>query len=805
MLLSKKIIPMRKLTLSIIIILTVLFVISSASFAQPDGFNLLGLTVEGNISTDQGLVKANSGLLVGRQVSGENIQSAIKQLWNLELFSDIEIVLDRQVPEGIYLTIRVAEYPRLRKVIVKGEDKIKKDDIMDAVDLLPGQVLRPNQIIKVQRSLEQLYQEKGYLLAKIEADAETVENSGQVVLNIDIKEGRKVKIKEIRIIGNEAHEQKKPGFPINTLYWTVDWMFPDNQFTDKKLRKQLKETKQKAIFRSGEFKRDSFEEDLLNLEKYYHDRGYRDMEVAGDSIWYREDKKRMFIDIFVDEGRLYYFGEVTFEGNTLFDSEELRSKLLFKPGDVYSQEDLELSAQERIGSMYYDLGYIYSSVMPVEIPVADSLMSIHFTITEGNQFNVRMINFTGNTKTKEKVIRREFVLKPGDTFDVSKLRRSIREVTILNYFANIVPDVEPVSDDEVDLYVEVEEKSTDQAQMSAGYSERDGMIGAIGFTMNNLFGNGQRFSLDWNFGYVYRQFTISFTEPWFLDTPTLLGASFFHTKRGGSIYGYTEKILGGTFRFGRRLTWPDDYFRGDWIYRLEETEYSDFSTNFAASNPRNLEEDIPRISSGVTQIITRDSRDYPEFPTNGSVNSFSIELTGGPFQGDDQYHKYIMSSEWYFPVVGKLIMYSQTKAGLLDGLTNNDLDIPYVEHFFMGGSGLQLGEPLRGYDEREVGPIKDGYPAGGKTMFKQSFELRFPLVNNPTVYGLVFAEGGNSWWDFKQTDLFNLRRSVGLGIRLYMPLVGLIGLDYGYGIDYYNFIGERNAQWVPHFQFGRGF
>ena len=773
-------------------------------YAQ-ENFILLGLTVEGNISTDQGLIKANSGLLIGREVTGEDIQAAIKQLWRLELFSDIEIILDRQVPDGIYLTVRVIEYPRLQKVRVKGNKKIKKDDIMDAVDLLPGQVLRENQIVKVENSLRKLYEEKGYLLAKIIVETESIDDPSRVVLNIDIEEGKKVKIKEIRFIGNEEHDKKKPGFPINTVFWTVDWLFPDKPFTDGKLKKQLKETKEKGIFRSGEFNREEFDTDLENLESYYHDRGFRDMNVVEDSVYFSDDRKRMFIDVFIDEGRLYYFGDITFGGNTLFTDEELQGKLLFKKDDEYSQEKLQMSAQERIGNMYYDLGYIYSSVMPLEIPTGDNIMNIDFQITEGNQFKVRMIHFTGNGKTKEKVIRREFVLKPGDTFDVSKLRRSIREVTILNYFGNIVPDVEPVSDDEVDLYIEVEEKSTDQAQMSAGYSERDGMIGSIGFTMNNLFGNGHRFSLDWNFGYYYRQFSISFTEPWFLDTPTLLGSSFYHTKRGGTYYGFTERIIGGTFRLGRRLSWPDDYFRGDWIYRLEETEYSDFSTSFAASNPRSLQEGVPRISSSVTQIITRDSRNNPEFPSDGSVNSFSIELAGGPFLGNDQYHKYIFSSEWYIPVVGRLVLYSQSKGGVLQGLTNNPIDIPYVEHFFMGGSGLQLGEPLRGYDEREVGPMAGGYPAGGKTMFKQSFELRFPLVDNPTVYGLMFAEGGNCWWDFAQTDLFNLRRSAGFGVRLFMPMVGLIGLDYGYGMDYYNYDGSRRGEWMPHFQFGRGF
>lgn len=790
-----------------ICIFTILIIITAVNIsnAQQDGYILLGLTVEGNVRTDQGLIKANSGLLIGRTVSGEDIQTAIKQLWRLELFSDVEIVLDRQVSEGIYLTIRVVECPRLQKVRVKGCDKVKEADIMEAVDLLPGQVLRQSQIMKTKKALTKLYEEKGYLLAKIDIDEESIDDPGSVVLNINIDEGKKVKIKGINFIGNEEHDKKKPGFPVNTVYWTVDWMFPDNQFTDGKLRKQLKETKRKGIFRSGEFKEDAYRTDLENLESFYHNNGYRDMTVKGDSIYYSDDKRRMFIDVFVDEGRLYYFGDVSFEGNVLFKEDELREKMFFKPGDVYSQEKLDLTSHEGIGNMYYDLGYIYSSVIPLEIPIGDSVMSVHFSITEGNQFKVRLINFTGNTKTKEKVIRREFVLKPGDTFNVSQLRRSIREVTILNYFANIVPDVEPVSDDEVDLYVKVEEKSTDQAQMSAGYSERDGMIGSIGFTMNNLFGNGQRFSLDWNFGYIYRQFSISFTEPWFMDTPTLLGVSFFHTKRGGTYYGFTEKIIGGTLRVGRRLSWPDDYFRADWIYRLEQTEYSDFSASFSASNPRNLQENVPRISSGLTQVFTRDSRNSPEFPSEGSVNSISMELTGGPFGGDDQYQKYIFSSEWYVPVVGKLVLYSLTKGGVIDGLTVDPLDIPYVEHFFMGGSGLQLGEPLRGYDERTVGPISSGYPAGGKTMFKQTMELRFPLVDNPTVYGLMFVEGGNCWWNFEQTDPFNLRRSVGLGVRLYMPLVGLIGLDYGYGLDYYNFAGVRHGEWVPHFQFGRGF
>ena len=332
------------------------------------------------------------------------------------------------------------------------------------------------------------------------------------------------------------------------------------------------------------------------------------------------------------------------------------------------------------------------------------------------------------------------------------------------------------------------------------------MIGSLGFTMPNLFGTGKRFSLDWQFGKIYRAFSINLTEPWLFDTPTLVGLSFFDTRRGGSYYGFNENIIGGSLRVGRRLRWPDDYFRVDWIYRLERALYSDFSTTFALYNPRDLEEDVPRLSSGVTTILTRDSRDNPEFPTMGSVNRYSVEVAGGPFGGDDQYHKHIFASQWYSPILGSLVLYSNTEMGLVAAMTDDDQAVPYIEHFFMGGSGLSLGTALRGYDERVVGPQSGGYAVGGKTMFKQTFELRLPVVYNPTIFILGFAEAGNVWYNFESTDVFSLRRSVGLGVRLYMPMIGLIGLDYGYGIDNPDPVtGELKGKWLPHFQFGRGF
>jgi outer membrane protein insertion porin family len=768
---------MKRITCTLLLGFCLFLLYQTAGAASK--LRILGISIEGNKTTDAGLVRAYSGLAVGKEISGDDIQSAIRQLWQLDLFSDIQILEEREVPEGVYLIVRVQEYPRLEKVELTGNRKLKKDDLETTIGLTPGQVLHPKDIVRLSNRLKAKYASKGYLLAKIETETYTSTATGRQVLKITIKEGKKVAVKKIDFIGNTA-------------------------FSDKVLRKHMKETHQKALFRSGEYNEDKFREDLQAVGEFYRGAGYRDFEVLSDSISYTPDLRRMILDITVHEGPIYYYGDITWSGGKLFPQQTLEEKLQIHSGDRYNEKKFNQGLQD-IGSLYYDRGYINAAVIPVETPRGSDTVDVNLAVTEGNEFKVRHISIEGNTKTKEKVIRRELVLYPGETFDVSLLRRSIREVTILNYFSNIVPDIVPVSDNEVDLFIKVEEKSTDQAMVSAGYSQRDGFIGTVGFQMNNLFGNGQQFSLDWNFGKVYRSFSISFTEPWLFDTRTLVGASFFDTHRGGSYYGFDEDIIGGTLRLGRRLKWPDDYFRLDYIYSLERTEYSNFTESFRATNPRDLVENVPRISSSLTQVVTRDSRDDPEFPTSGAVNSVRTELTGGFLGGHDQFAKVYLSSQWYLPLPLGLVLVSLTEAGALNGLTRNPRNIPYFEYFFMGGSALSLGTSLRGYDEQAVGPQSGGYAVGGKTLFKQSMELRFPILKNPTIFVLGFAEAGDVWRTFEETNPTDLKRSVGLGIRLFMPFVGMIGLDYGLGLDYEDSRGLRTTSWKPHFQFGRSF
>ncbi|MCB2210843.1 outer membrane protein assembly factor BamA [bacterium] len=774
----------------VIIALLALSVPVAGVFAQQEqptrSIKVMGVRVEGAESADPGLIVANSGLVVGKEISGDDIQRAIRRIWSLDLFRNIEILLEREVAGGAFFLIRVEEYPRIGKVKVSGNRKIKDDKALELLELYRGQVLRPARLQAAKKRLLNEYKDKGYLLAEIEIeteDSEDEEDARKTVV-FRVNEGSKVRIDEIEFIGNDA-------------------------FSDKTLRKQMKETKQRgwwilSWFRPGEFESHEYDNDQQNVLNFYRNNGYRDAEIVGDSIAYSEDLSRLNIYLRVNEGIQYYFGDVSFEGNTIFEDDVMLSRLAFKPGDVYSQEKLDLTVSERLGNLYYDRGYIYSNIEPTLIPISDDTLKVDFQVYEGNQFTVHKIHILGNTKTKEKVIRREMVLYPGETFDVSLLRRSARELTILNYFANVVPDVQPVNDKEVDLYVEVEEKPTDQANVSAGYSELDGVIGAVGFTMPNFLGNGQAISLDWNFGSIYRSFSISFTEPWMFDTPTLGGISFYDLKRGGSYYGYDEHVTGGSLRIGRRFRWPDDYTRGDWIYRIDRSFYNNFTADFIASNPRGLNEGIARWGSSITQVFSRDSRDNPEFPTLGSVFSFSTEVAGTVMGGDDEFLKQRISGEWYTPLYGKLVLYSHTLFGVLYDLGDEE-KIPYIDYFFMGGSGLSYGESMRGYEEGEVGPQSGGYPLGGQSIFKQTLEVRLPVIPNPTVFLLAFGEAGNTWAKRDETNLNDLRRSVGLGVRLYMPLIGLIGLDYGYGFDYIGSDGRRDGEWVPHFQFGRTF
>ncbi len=756
------------------------FVLGASLEAQEkQTVKILGVRVEGNVTADPDIIKLTSGLSEGKSITGEVIQSAVRQLWSLGIFSDVQIILEKEMPQGVFLVIKVSEYPRLESYTFKGNKKIKTKAIKEAIEIYPGQVISPNQILQAKRKIKKLYTKKGYLLATIDTKLDTLDKGRKVILHFNIHEGKKVKIKRIRFKGNKF-------------------------FTDAKLKRQFKKTKEdKWWWFGGDFKEDEYEKDKEKLLDFYHKEGFRDAEIVKDSIYFDSKKQNMFIDITLTEGERYKIRKITWSGNKLFSDKRLASLLGFKPGDYYNQEALKKAVTDKLGSLYYDQGYIFAQIVPREIPVGKNQLDIEFQIQEGSPVKVRRIDIVGNTKTKDKVVRRELRIFPGDTFSRAALMRSQREVFILNYFSNVVPDVKPVDDSHVDLQFKVDEKSTDTANMSAGWSERDRLIGSIGVAMNNLFGNGQRLNFNWTFGRYYRDFQVGFTEPWLMDTPTLAGFNIYDTKREAYYIGYKQVSRGGSFRLGRRLTWPDNYFRWDWIYRIDQTSLSDFSEYIRKRNPNGIvTEQWPLTSSSITQILSRDSRDRPEFPTQGSQMSFSTEVAGGVLGGNVDYYKTEFGINWFFPFFWKFVLHSETRMGYMDGFTRSSR-IPYLDLFFLGGDGLSRSIPLRGYDD----PLAGGtvYSDGGRTMFKQSLEIRFPFVQNPTAYGLVFAEAGNIWPSLSNTDPFDLRRSVGVGVRVFMPMIGMIGFDYAYGFDNVDRYGNVKGQWKPHFVFGRGF
>ncbi|MDZ7724297.1 MAG: outer membrane protein assembly factor BamA [candidate division KSB1 bacterium] len=770
---------MRLSAFTLLLVLAILSVQPTA--AQYSSVKILGISVEGNENTDADMIRMSSGLTPGTTITGEKVQTAIRQLWRLNLFSDVKVLVDRELADGIYITIKVEEYPRLGRYEIEGNEKLKEKDIKEILNFYRGQIVSPAMLARAKQKLLDKYKEKGFLLAQIDiSKSSSSADSNRVVVKFTFNEGDKVQVEKIRFYGNNA-------------------------FDDGKLKKQFKEIKEDRWWRSADFDKDNYRDDLKKVIQFYQNEGYRDAEILRDSLYYNQTRDDMFIDIWVYEGPLYHFGEMTWDGNKIFTDKELSAQLRFDTGDVYSKKKLDEAVYQHVGSLYYDRGYIFATITPQEKlnPDDEHILDIRFIVNESKQAKINEIKITGNSKTKEKVIRREIKAFPGQTFNRSLLERSQREVWMLNYFANVEPKVNPISEEKVNLEFAVEEKSTDTANMSAGWSERDKLIGSIGVSMANLFGNGQQLNFDWMFGRYYRSFNIGFTEPWLFDTPTLAGFSFYDTKRDAYYIGYKQVSRGASVRLGRRLRWPDNFFRGDMIYSLDRTELSNFNQYIVEANPNNIiNEDWPLISSSVTFLLSRNSLDRPEFPTRGSDVSLRAELAGTFLGGNVDFHKWTFNADWFIPSFWNLVMYTSVHAGYLDGI-GDGANIPYLEYFFIGGDGLSRSTPLRGYDD----PLS-GYrmvDEGGQTILKYTAELRIPIAPNPTIFGLLFAEAGNTWADFRRANPFDMKRSVGIGGRVFMPMVGIIGFDYGYGFDRVDNQGDPNPKWKMHFVFGRSF
>ena len=766
---------------------------------QPqDVYKILGISVEGATLADPAAVIANSGLRIGDEllVPSDQVGQAVRKLWGLKIFDDVQIAIDRKAGNGVYLVIKVKELPRYEKTEITGRDEIKEADIEKKIPYVRGQVVQPQNLVKIKKDITKLYEDEGMLLADVKVTTVPVDTAaGRVILKVDIDEGKEVKVRHISFQGNVAYD-------------------------DGDLRGAMDDTKQAQWWKfwsSFKFDRKKYDEDKKLISQFYRKNGYRDAEVLSDSIWYSPDKVDMFILIRVYEGPQYKIRNITWEGNTVYSDTVLNERLDIRPGEVYNAQKLEQNlrgneSQSDVSSLYLDNGYLRFSLEPRETRVAEDSVDITIRVYELNQYKIGHVAIKGNTKTHERVIRRELFTRPGDYFSRASILRSLRQLQVLNYFnpEKIKPDYNIVDDKTVDLAYEVEEKSSDNVNASIGYSGAFGVTGALGFTINNFNiadplggGAGQILNFEWQFGTTntYRTFTLGFTEPWLFDTPTLVGVSLYNTRQ--FYYGDLEQT-GGSLRIGRRFKWPDIYFRGDWIITGQH--------NNVRQTVNSLAFPLGRTSQvAVTQVITRNSIDNPVFPTSGSNVSLSTEISGGPFlPGNIDFHKWVFNSEWYMPMFGssRVALYLNSQYGYLAPFYSNPIYIS-TDLFFMGGTGLGFisTTPLRGYEDQAIGPrtITD-QPAGGRVMTKQTAEFRVAVALSPIpIYFLGFVEGGNVFESFSKADFFDLKRSYGFGARLQINPIGLIGFDYGYGVDDVQPKDGKPDGWHFHFVFGKGF
>ncbi|NHZ86717.1 MAG: outer membrane protein assembly factor BamA, partial [Planctomycetia bacterium] len=717
-------------------------------FAQsPQEIMLKGIKVEGNTLTNSDVIIFTSGLKEGNVLKAGDFSRGVKQLWKSGIFNDIQIYVDQETEEGIFITIAVAEAPILGETIITGDKKVGKTKIEEAIGLQTGQRIPEFQIEAGKSKVLDLYLEEGFRLATVDASlkkakADTSDKNRKRAdntrdLNIIINEGSRVKIENIVFVGNE-------------------------NISDRKLRKTLKDTKRQRwyFFWRSPFDDNKYQDDKEKLKAFYQKRGYRDAKVIADSIFYSEDKKKMNIVLTVVEGPKYYYRNFSWEGNKLYSDEQLNNALGISNGEAYNEEDLQKGLYERAQSLYMDKGYIYSNIIPEISPVGKDSIDVHLSVIENQKVYVRNIIISGNTRTRENVIRRELKLYPGDVFSRQKLIRSQREVWILNYFGNVVPDVIPVDDNNVDLEITVEEKSSERANLNVGYTKEYGMTGGGGIEFMNFMGKGQRFLLSASTGLSggstynyyggarskYNSFSLSFTDPMINDTPNLVGGSLFYSFRGASTQYYYPldlTVMGGSLMWGRRFRWPDDFFRGQWGFQVTKKVYNG-TQNDLDLYTGGLEQSV---GVNISQTITRDSRDRPEFTSSGSRMIWSATFSGGILGGNEDFHKNVLTLEWYSPLVSKFVLVNSFKMGVIGKLASRGDEksiIPYDERFIMGGNGIPYGNMLRGYDDNAIGPISNsGSPIGGNSILRFTTELRFPLSENPVIYALAFAEMGN--------------------------------------------------------------
>jgi outer membrane protein assembly complex protein YaeT len=737
----------------------------SAGFAQeaPTRSRIEAVRIEGLRSVDTSYVRNGLKFAVGDTLSdaalSDRSRESLRSLLGTQLFADASIDFQAGA-NGVTALVTVEENPVSGPIKFSGNDEFNEKELKEATRLSEGAVLSPAGIERDRNAMKALYLEKGYRLSTIEPKRGTPDaKTGRIPLTWDIEEGAKVRVRDIKLTGNKDIERDD----------ILDVM----------------ETKEKRWWRSALFHEDTLASDLQKISNLYREKGYLDAKVDTHWVFYSPSGKRLDVNIAVTEGRRYRRGKVSFSGQDLFNERQLRTQLLIDSGEVLN--GLKLDAEEQqLAALYREEGRLFVQINPVK-SYRDSIVDVLYYVKEGPPAMVAEVLIEGNTKTRDKVVRRELKIFPGDLYHQSSLMRSQREVMQLNYFDAVVPDIKPTEKEgEINVLFKVTEKEKGTGTFSAGaaYSQNDGLTGTLGLQIPNIFGRGQRVDFSLQYGEYNQTVKVGLTEPWLFDTPTGLGGSVFYTHTVDQYTsGYDFTSYGFSSNLSRRLKWPDDYFSVGAGYTISQNRYG---SQYAAHRSGYLIDD--GLESSISLSLTRNDKDLPVFPTQGSVYSLSWRKIGGPLGGDFDYSQSTTSAKWWFPTFWKLVLGIEASGGILQGDRMQASDL-----YRMGGM-LGYAGKLRGYNPGSVGSSRMG-----RSFLSTSAELRLPVAEN-IFYVIGFADAGNVFGRSSRKSIYNnpttslespwleidpadLKRDVGLGFRLQIPMMGILGFDFGYGFD----------------------
>lgn len=799
----------------------------------PKKYEITKINVTGVENLDPKILVNISGLRVGQQINvpGDEISEAIRRYWNHGLFSDVKIKAAKIEGRTIELEIYLQERPRLSEMRIYGLKKSEVETVEEKVAMMKGSQVTPYLIDRAEKYITKHFVEKGFYNTEVTiVQKDDPRKANNVILEITVDKKDKVKVNSLVFEGNEV-------------------------LSDNKLNKAMKKTNERRnlrnFFRTKKFVTDKYDEDLVAIIDKYNELGYRDARIVSQDVTRNLEENTVDIVIKLEEGNKYYFGDISWVGNTVYASDYLSYKLRIKKGDIFNQKLLSerlMDDEDAVQNLYMDNGYLFSNINPVEVNVQNDTIDLEMRIYEGQQATINEVIIKGNTKTHEHVVRREIRTKPGQLFSKSELIRTVRELSQLGHFdpENIQPDVQPNPDNgTVDLVYQLEERANDQIELSGGWGA--GMfVGSLGlkftnFSIRNIFnkeawrplptGDGQTLAIRAQTnGKYYQSYSLSFTEPWLGGKkPNSLSVSVFHSIQtgvsssygsgyyGGSYgygnsYGYSDadvsqhmKISGASVGFGKRLSWPDD-----WFTLYTEASYQRYDL---------LDWNYFIMQNGISHnlnfkvMLSRRSIDNPIYTRNGSDFSIGLEFTPpwsmfsnkdwsklDPDDEDDQqelyqrieYHKWTFKGAVYKPLdnVEKLVVMGKMEMGFL-GYYNKNLKSPF-EKFVLGGDGMSgysmygsetIG--LRGYENSSLTPYNSSGSYDGNIYNKLTLEVRYPLTLQPsaTVFALGFLEAGNAWSEYEDFNPFELKRSAGVGLRIFLPIFGLMGIDWGYGFD----------------------